>query len=107
MLFSNIGEQRDWLNSCFFFRFAGEEELGRDDQQEGQSHPEMERKKSSPESSIRGGECVIIYNCIAVAPCPCLRLSPVHFHYLWKGRDPLVRHSICCPHTLYEGFGMP
>ncbi len=52
---------------------------------------------------------IIIYR-LTVVPCPSPRLTRLErllFRFLWKGRVPLVRRSICCQHPLKGGLGMP
>ncbi len=51
---------------------------------------------------------IIIYR-LTVVPCPSPRLTRLErllFRFLWKGRVPLVRRSICCQHPLKGGLGM-
>jgi hypothetical protein len=52
----------------------------------------------------------VIYYRLTVVPCPSSRLTRLErllFRFLWGGRVPLVRRSICCQHPLRGGLGMP
>jgi hypothetical protein len=52
----------------------------------------------------------VIYYRLTVVPCPppwLTKLERLLFRFLWKGRVPLVRRSICCQHPLRGGLGMP
>jgi hypothetical protein len=52
----------------------------------------------------------VIYYRLTVVPCPfawLAKLERLLFRFLWKGRVPLVRRSICCQHPLSGGLGMP
>ncbi|GAB1597330.1 hypothetical protein Ahia01_000009400 [Argonauta hians] len=51
-----------------------------------------------------------IYYRLALVPCPKNRLNELErvlFKFLWNGRKPLVRRSICCQDPLNGGLGMP